>query len=234
MSFDPEEFLGALAQFAHRLLTPYDIDETLDDLARSVTRELDLTGTAVNLSRDGRLEYATALPPELQALEQVQMDTQSGPCVDAFRSGSAVVVEDLGQEDARWPAYRTEAARRGVAAVAGIPMLFPDRPVGAVGLYSRAPRAWTEGDVTAATVLADMATAYLVNASKIAQKEQVTEQLQRALDSRLVIEQAKGVVANSHGIGVQQAFDLIQRYARGHHTSVRAVAEAVVNLDLKI
>ena len=105
---------------------------------------------------------------------------------------------------------------------------------GAVNLYSSRPRHWTADDLEVAQVLADMVTAFLVNASKLRQQEQLTEQLQQALDSRTVIEQAKGVVAERKRIGVDEAFEQIRRHARTHHVTVRAVSEAIVGLGLRL
>ena len=106
--------------------------------------------------------------------------------------------------------------------------------VGAVDLYVVGHRAWPAEDLEAAVVLADMITAYLINASKIRQQEQLTEQLQSALESRTVIEQAKGVIAARNGVSVDDAFDRIRRHARTHHVTVRAVSDAIVNLGLQV
>jgi AmiR/NasT family two-component response regulator len=103
-----------------------------------------------------------------------------------------------------------------------------------MNVYDAQPREWSEEDLAAASVLADVATSYLVNASKLHQQQQLNEQLTTALESRAVIEQAKGITAGDAGVSVQEAYHRIRRHARNHNTSLRAVAEAVVNLGLRV
>ncbi len=113
-------------------------------------------------------------------------------------------------------------------------MVLGQTKVGALNLYSDQLRDWSGDDLAIAQVLADMATGYLVNGSERDKHQRLNEQLQHALDSRIVIEQAKGMLAVTHHISVQAAFDLLRGHARRHHASLRSVAEAVVNLGLWI
>ena len=112
-------------------------------------------------------------------------------------------------------------------------MHLEERNVGALNLYSTSVRPWTERDLAAATVMADMATAYLINASVYDKQKRLAEQLPQALDSRVVIEQAKGVLANEHDISVDEAFERIRKHARAHGATVQTVAEAVVDVGLR-
>jgi len=121
-----------------------------------------------------------------------------------------------------------------VAGVAGIPMRLADKVIGSLNLYSTEPREWSDEDIAVAAVLADVATSYLVNASKLRQHEQLSEQLQHALESRVVIEQAKGITAQQQGITVDQAYQRMRRHARSHNASLRAVAEAIVGVGLQV
>ena len=130
--------------------------------------------------------------------------------------------------------YCAAAEELGLTSVAGIPMRLSGAAVGAVNLYADGPREWHDNDLAAAQVMADMATNYLINASKLRQQEQLNEQLRRALDSQSIIEQAKGSIAATHGIDVDTAFERIRRHARSHNVTVRAVADAIVNLGLTI
>ena len=113
-------------------------------------------------------------------------------------------------------------------------MKLADHSFGALNMYTTDPRTWSEDDLNAAQVLSSVATSYLVNSSKVRQLEQLTEQLQHALTARVIIEQAKGVVATRDGVSVDQAFHRIRRHARRHNTTIRTVAEAIVNLDLHV
>lgn len=228
-----ELLLKSLTEFARTLLVTYDLDTVLVDLATHLNVLLDLAGTGIGLERDGTLQVASALPDELMTLERVQMAQRTGPCLDAYRSGQIAVCADL-RQDQRWPAYRAVAEKAGVVAVLGVPLKLQDHVFGAMNLYSVRARAWSEEDLTIAGVLADMTTGYLVNSSKLRQQEELSRQLQRALDARVVIEQAKGIVAHARGIGVEEAFELIRTHARSHNRRVQEVADAVVNLGLQV
>lgn len=233
MTHDQTLYLQTLSEFTRTLITPYDVDTVFGELTSRVNELLDLSGSGVALARDGRLEIGSAAPGALAALELVQMETQSGPCVSAFCEGKIAAVEDLRAYVERWPEYCAAAGRAGMRAVAGIPLHLEQWNVGALSLYSTSVRAWTERDLAAATVMANMATAYLINASVFDKQKRLAEQLQHALDSRIVIEQAKGVLANEHSISVDAAFEHLRKHARAHGATVQAVADAVVNVGLR-
>lgn len=226
-------YLKTLSEFAGALLTPYEVHTALGELADRVAEVLGLAGSGVSLARDGRLEFDTAHGAAIAEIERVQERSQVGPCVTAFRTGRVVLVPDLTACRDRWPQYCDAAARAGIAAVASLPMQLNGGPVvGALNLYADRPRDWPEEDVAAATVLADMATAYLINASQHHKQVALNEQLQHALDSRVIIEQAKGALAARRQITADEAFDRIRRYARSHQATVTSVADAVVRHDL--
>src|SRR5450631_1519256 len=185
-------FLQTLSRFAVVLPARYDLEAALGELTESVTAVLGLGGSGVTMAEDGRLRFVTAVSQASGALERVQEEHQEGPCRDAYESGEVVRVTDVRKESARWPHYSATATRLGVAGVAGIPMRDGDEVIGALNIYSREPREWSDKDIAVAVVLADVATGYVVNASKLHDQEQLSEQLQTALDSRVVIEQAKG------------------------------------------
>jgi GAF domain-containing protein len=227
-------FLQTLSGFARTLTGPYDLDVVLGELTEHVTTVLGLAGSGVSLMQDGRLHFANAVNPAAVDLEQAQHDYGRGPCLDAIHTGEIVAIADIEQRSGGWPEYVQVARRHGVHSVAGIPLTLVHDTIGALNLYSREHREWSIEDLLTARVFADMATGYLVNASKLDQQRQLNGQLQKALDHRLVIEQAKGVTANAHNTTVVVAFDLIRRHARNHNTGIQAVAEAIVNAGLRV
>jgi GAF domain-containing protein len=227
-------FLETLSDFSANLLTSYDTDTMLEDLTTRLVEIFELAASGLALSQGDRLELATVVPEHIATLEHTQLESRTGPCIEAYRTGTVVAVPDLATEVDKWPEYCADAQRLGVRAVAGIPMRLDGTCIGAVNLYSAVPRTWTDDHLAAAVVLAHMATGYLVNASKLRQQEQLNEQLQGALESRAVIEQAKGIVASEHETTVNQAFNLIRTHARNHNVAVRSVADAIVQLGLKI
>jgi GAF domain-containing protein len=142
-------------------------------------------------------------------------------------------VTDVRLESARWPEYSATATRLGLAGVAGIPLRDRSEIIGALNIYSREPRVWSDEDIAVAVLLADVATSYVLNASKLHDQEQLSDQLQ-ALDSRVVIEQAEEITAHQHALTMDQAYQRIRRRARSSNTSLRVVAEAIVAVGLKV
>ena len=233
--YDHQLFVTTISEFSRTLLSPYDATVALNDLALKVAEVLSLAGSGVTLATDGRLRFVTAVPEHLVPLEQYQEEHQRGPCVAAYESGEIVAVEDLrDREDGSWSGYCSLAHSLGMGAVAGIPMSLGEHTFGALNLYAAGTRRWPPEDLAAAAVLADMATGYLINASTYHQQEQLNEQLQRALESRIVIEQAKGVIAEARSVDVEKAFEHIRQHARSHNVKVRDVAEAIVRVGLRV
>jgi GAF domain-containing protein len=232
--YDQRLFLQTLSRFAVVLPAHYDLEVVLNELTESVTAVLGLVGSGVTLAEEGELRFVTAVGEASGELERRQEEQQAGPCRDAFESGRVVRVTDVRLESDRWPEFSATATQVGVAGVAGIPMRLADEMIGAVNLYSPEPREWSDEDVAVARVLADVATSYVVNASKLHQQEQLSEQLQQALESRVVIEQAKGITAYLHTVSVDQAYELMRRHARNNNASLRVVAEAIVAVGLQV
>ena len=140
----------------------------------------------------------------------------------------------VGDAERRWPEYAHAAKTAGIRAVAGIPMLAEGSAVGAVNLYDKEPRNWPAEDLRVAAVFANIATGYLVHASAAQQHQRTTEQLHQALSTRVIIEQAKGVLATQRDIDVDEAFLLLRAHARGHGARIHDVARAVVDGDLHL
>ena len=232
--YDQPLFLKTLSRFAVVLPARYDLAAALSELTESVTAVLGLNGSGVTMAEKGRLRFVTAVSQASGELERNQEEQQAGPCRDAFDTGEVVRVADVRAECARWPEFAATAIRLGVAGVAGIPMRLADQIVGVLDLYSPEPRRWTDEDIFVARVLADVATRYVVNASKLRQQEQLSEQLQHALQSRVIIEQAKGITAQQNSVTVDQAYQLMRRHARNNNASLRLVAEAIVAVGLQV
>jgi GAF domain-containing protein len=233
--FDQRLFMKTLSRFSVVLTEHHDLDAAaLAELTRSVTAVLGLGGNGVAMAEEGQLQFVTAVSPDSKELERSQEEHQEGPCRDAYETGEVVRVTDVRQESARWPDYSATATRPGPAGVAGIPMRDADEIIGALNIYSREPREWSDQDIAVAVVLADVATSYVLNAAKLHDQEQLSEQLQQALDSRVVIEQAKGVTAQRKSVTVDHAYQLMRGHARNNHASLRTVAEAIVDVGLQL
>ena len=230
---DQQLLMHGLSEFAGTLAKGYAISDVLHDLAEQVTAVLGIDGAGVSVQDGGRLRFVTALDERSAALEGVQDAGQAGPCVDAWRSGEAVTVPDLRRESRGWDKYEQAACDAGVIAIAAIPMRCDHQSIGALGLYSTTARQWSADDLACARILADMACSYVIHASELDRQRRLNEQLREALDSRIVIEQAKGILAAERQVTVDVAFEILRRHARSHSASLRSVAEAVVNLGMR-
>src|SRR5664280_318011 len=227
-------FLQTLSRFAVVLPARYDLDVALTELTESVTAVLSLSGGGVTMADDGRLRFVTTATLAAVEMERDHEQLHPCPCRDAYSTGEVVRVTDMREESARWPEFAATAARLSVAGLAAIPMRLDDQIIGALNLYSTEPRQWSDEAIAVAAVMADVATSYVVNASKLRQQEQLSEQLQEALDSRVVIEQAKGITAHQCALTVDQAYQRMRRHARNNNASLRKVAEAIVAVGLKV
>jgi len=233
--YDQSLFLQTLSRFAVVLPARYDLEAALTELTESLTAVLGLSGSGVTMADErGRLRFVTAVSQASGELERNQEEEQAGPCRDAYDTGEVVRVTDVREESVRWPEFSATATRLAVAGVAGIPMRLADQIIGALNLYSPEPREWSDEDIAVAGVLADVATSYVVNASKLRQQEQLSEQLQGALESRVIIEQAKGITAQQNSVSIDKAYQLMRVHARNNNASLRMVAEAIVAVGLHV
>jgi GAF domain-containing protein len=231
---DSEPLLRTFAEFAHTLTNSFEVSEVLYRLAEHVVEILGVAGTGVSLvDQDDQLRPVTGINELTTLLEATEEEFQEGPCVDAFRDGEVVAVPDLDVMGGAWPRWTAEATKRGVRAVLGVPLRARDESLGAMNIYSAHPRDWSESDVRIAQVLTDMAAGYIVNASELEDSRRTTEQLQKALESRIVIEQAKGMLATEMQVSIDDAFAVLRAHARRNSASLRSVAHAVVDLGLR-
>ena len=231
---NPETLIDSLERFASALTSGYGIGDVLHNLTEEMAEVLTLRGAGVTLVHDGQQRFVTAADEAIATLERVQESSQKGPCIDAVASSAPVAVPDIAEGEAsdRWPDYTIEAKHAGIQAVAGIPMLAEGAAIGAVNLYDSQPRNWSVEDLRVATIFASIATGYLAHASSARQQQRTAEQLEQALNTRLIIEQAKGVLATQRETTVDEAFKRLRTYAREHNARIHDVSRAVVKGDL--
>lgn len=224
-----------LAHFARTLVQRYAVGDVLYELSEHVLAVLGIEAAGVSLDDGtGRLRFATAINEASAHMEQAQERAQAGPCIEAFREGKVVLVPDLGREAERWPEFAETAFAEGFHSMAAIPMPLEGHRLGALNLYRMRAHEWQEDEIEAASLFADMATSYVVNAGELERTRVSVAQLERALESRIVIEQAKGVIAAEREVSVDKAFEILRAHARNHHANLHEVAEAVVRLGLRL
>ena len=231
---DQASLLQVLGDFARRLAHDSTTTDALHDLVDALTAALGVAGAGVSLVHQDTVTFVTAANQAVDIVERLQERTQSGPCVEAHHSSTPVLVADLTEEPHRWPTLTDVAVKAGLVAVACISMRLEQDVIGTVNLYDNVRHDWSSDEIRVATVLADMATASLAHAIRLDQARETAEQLQQALQSRILIEQAKGMLAGEKGISVDDAFRLLRAHARSHHASLHSVSHAVVNLGLRL
>ena len=231
---DHRGFWRVLERFAGTLVDRYELDDVLEQLGVDIADVLDVAGAGVMLADEsGSLRFCSTNSEVLSKLEALQIDLDEGPCLLAYRSGEIVLAEDL-RDDPRFPNFGPRAVEAGMAAVYSFPMRLDRQVIGALNLYAETARPFTHDQIEVGGVFADVGTMYLLNARDIAQRDLLTRQLQHALDSRVLIEQAKGYVAALRGIEPAEAFEFIRGYARNHQVRVRVVARALLHGDLAV
>lgn len=224
---------SAFRDFTHAVLGPYDVDRMLHLLTDQVVGVLGVDGAGVSLATaDGKhLKFVTATSDDIAAVEDVQVSLGEGPCHEAYRTGEQVTVPYLELED-RWPTYRQIGLERGMRAVAGIPMPVSERRIGALNLYRLRPHTWGSEELETAQLLADMASGYIFNANELDDAQTRSEQnLQRALESRDVIGQSKGILMAQHQLSADAAFELLRRTSQDQNIKVREVAARIVEAE---
>jgi GAF domain-containing protein len=176
----------------------------------------------------GQHQFIAASDEETRLLELLQLQHREGPCLDAFTTGIPVVNADLREAADRWPVFAPHAAELGFRSVHAIPLRLRSQVIGALNLFGTDTGNLDPDDVRMVQALADVATIGLLQEQTIHRAEVLTEQLQGALNSRIVIEQAKGALARTHDIDVDRAFDLLRRYARNHNHKLVELARTVL------
>jgi GAF domain-containing protein len=214
---------------ADTLVDDYDVVDLLTGLADRCVNLLGVSAAGVMLaSPEGSLALVASSSEAMRLLELFELEAQEGPCLDAFRTGERVQHENLETEVGRWPSFSTAALREGFQSASALPLRFRNVTLGALNLLSVAPAPMDEADVIVARAFADLATLSIVQHRASAEAQRLNEQLSAALTSRVVIEQAKGVLAERAGVDLAEAFSRLRAYARNGNLRLTDVAEAAI------
>jgi GAF domain-containing protein len=223
----------ALVELADTLVADFDVIDLLTLLTDRCVEVLDVEAAGLMLnSVDGQLRVMATLSDAMRVLELFELQAQEGPCLDCYRTGQAVVNHDLDAAGERWPRFSVEASDAGFRMVHALPMRLRGTVLGALNLFHVEPSHMSQADVDAAQALADVATIALLQHRAALEAQVVNEQLNNALNSRIVIEQAKGVLAERQGLDIESAFQLLRNYARNHNELLADVARSVIDGSL--
>ncbi|MFP5219073.1 MAG: GAF domain-containing protein [Actinomycetes bacterium] len=222
----------ALVTLADTLVADYDVVDLMDRLVTTAMHLLDGAAGGV-LLRDqrGGLQLVASSTEEMRLLELFQLQNHEGPCLDCIAQDTTISVDDLAEAASRWPRFTAEARRAGFRSVHAVPMRLRDEVIGGLNLFQTDQRPLGPREKRVAQALADIATIGVLQQRSVHRAALLAEQLQSALDTRIAIEQAKGVVAVVAGVDMDTAYRRIRRYARDHNLTMGAVSAAVVNGD---
>lgn len=215
------------------LVDDYDVVELLQNLVDSVVDIFDASAAGILLVNQAQeLEVLASSNERSSFLGLLQLDAGEGPCVECFATGQTVWARDAAEMVRRWPTFAAAADESGFASVHSIPMRLRDTTLGSLNLFRETEGELNHEDARAAQALTDVATISILQQRSLEHATLAQQQLQRALDSRVVIEQAKGFVAQTHQVGMEEAFGVLRGYARSHHERLADVARAVVERRL--
>jgi transcriptional regulator with GAF, ATPase, and Fis domain len=228
------EVLRALVDVADTFVADYDVVEFLHRLAERCVALLDVDEAGVMLvDASGRLRYLASSSEQMRLVELLELQHEEGPCLDAYVHGRVTVSERGEEAEQRWPQFASHARAAGLESLAGVPMRLRLDRIGALNLFSRRPGGLSNEDQRVAQAMADVATIGVLQARAIHDEQVIAAQLQTALESRIVIEQAKGIIAEHLGIDVDEAFALLRNFARTQNVKLTDTARRVVSRVLR-
>jgi GAF domain-containing protein len=220
----------AFVELADTLVDDFDVVDFLHQVSARCAQVLDVAAVGVLLTdQRGALRVIAASTEQTRLLELLQSQTDEGPCPECFHTGRPVAVADLPAAAGRWPRFAAEASQIGFASVHALPMRLRTDIIGTLNLFGTKPGALDPDTIRLAQALADVATIGILQARAIRDRQTVAEQLQTALNSRIVIEQAKGVIAERFHFDMDQSFTLLRRRARTNNRRLSDLARAVVD-----
>jgi transcriptional regulator with GAF, ATPase, and Fis domain len=227
------ELLRAFAGFADTLVASYDVVDLLQRLVDTCSDLLEVTASGVLLADEtGDLDLLASTSEASRLVEVIQLGAFSGPCIESFTTGQIVSLPDIALSPPRWDRFREKALGQGFESIYAIPLRLREKTIGTLNLLSDTKGELPEDDLIAAQAFADVATIGILHQRTLHESETIREQLQTALNSRITIEQAKGVIAQLHHVSIDEAFTVIREYARSHQQGITTVADAIVDRSL--
>jgi ANTAR domain-containing protein/GAF domain-containing protein/histidine kinase-like protein len=227
-----QELARTFVMLADSLVNDFDIVDLLERLAEACVRLLGVTAAALLLNdQQGGLTVVASSSDETRLLETFQLQNDQGPCLECVRSGTAVVSGDLDADRSRWPLFASFAVEAGFRSVAALPLRLCEQTIGGLNLLNDHAVPVAPGDQRLAQALADVATTSILQQRSAQRGTLLAEHLQRALSNRVVIEQAKGILAERNGMSMEVASESLRMYARDQNLKLTDLAIAIVHHD---
>ncbi len=225
----PDHLSEGIAELSRLLVNEEALDDTLQRVADLACRNIggaDVAG--VTLLRDGKPTTAVFTDPTSPEIDSAQYETGVGPCLDAFRHQQVFGVPST-TEDEKWPPFSQACVEHGIMSTLSLPLGVRGNGIGALNLYAREPAAFSEEQEQVGMMFAAQASVALANAQLYNSAYRLTQQLQEALTSRAIIDQAKGILMGQHGVGAAEAFELLRRQSQRENRKLRELAQELVD-----
>jgi transcriptional regulator with GAF, ATPase, and Fis domain len=227
---DGELLSETFVELTDTMVAGFDVIDFLHVLTDRSVQLLDVSAAGLLLADPrGELRVVAASSEAARLLELFQIQNDQGPCLDCFRSGRPVAAPDLAAAASRWPRFAPAARQAGFAAVQALPMRLREQVIGALNLFRADAGALAPADIRVGQALADVATISLLHERSMRHSDTLSEQLQTALNSRVIIEQAKGKLAERLGLDMDQAFTLLRGQARARNLRLSDLAQAFID-----
>lgn len=226
-----EELIAdTFVELADTLVAEFDVIDFLHTVVERTVALLDADAGGIMLAdQRGGLEVLAASSHEVRLVELFELQHNEGPCLDAYHSGQVVTTATLAEMRDAWPTFTPRLEEAGYSSAQALPMRLRNEVIGALNVFRGAPGALNGADLKLARALADVATVGLIQERTIRARDLLAEQLQGALNSRILIEQAKGALGERTGLGVDEAFTLLRSHARRNGIALTTVAAEVVS-----
>jgi GAF domain-containing protein len=217
-------------ELADTLIADFDVVELLTTLADRCVEVLDVSAAGLMLaSPEGELRVVASSSEAMRLVELFELQSQEGPCLDCYRTRQPVLNQHLGRGEGRWHRFEPVALEAGFRSVHALPMRLRGDVIGALNLFRADQGDLEEADVETGQALADVATITILQHRAVLESQLVNAQLSQALHSRIVIEQAKGVLAERLGLDMEEAFGRMRTHARNHNLKLVDVAESIID-----
>ncbi len=227
---DADLLSDTFVALADTMVADFDVIDFLHLLTDRSSQLLSASAAGVVLADPrGQLRVAAASSDEAALVELFQVQNDEGPCLECFHTGRPVTAAHLAGPGQRWPLFAAAATRAGFGTVNALPMRLRDQVIGALNLFSNGSTPLGPAELRIGQALADVATIGLLQERSVRRAETVAEQLQGALNSRVVIEQAKGALAERLGLDMGQAFTMLREHARSTNQRLTDVARQVID-----
>jgi GAF domain-containing protein len=224
------DVVQTLVDMADTLIEDYDVVDMLTGLADRCVRLLEVSAAGVMLATPaGDLNLVASSSEAMRLLELFELQAQEGPCLDAFRTGQPVEHQNLEAGVGRWPSFSSAALVAGFQSALALPLRLRKVTLGALNLLRATREPMTEADFIVARAFADLAALSIVQHRASMDAQRLNEQLSAALTSRIVIEQAKGVISERAGVDLTEAFSRLRVFARNSNRRLTDVAQAAVD-----